>query len=143
MADQVALPSGHGGMVQVGYGSSLVGLGEGSTGYGSGQLALNGHTVAAPVSVKMLAGSLGSNRVPIELHFRYMDGTTQVAGEFATSLDGVTDLATVSRRVDASGYAVFACYDLWTQNGTIYMGCDVDPGADGFVDYFIVYGRKP
>lgn len=135
----MGMPANAKGNFATGYGSAQVGLGEATTAYSSGELALNGHVIASAVAVKFVEAALLG--VPLELHFRYMDGTTQVAGEFVTSLDGESDLSGGSRRVDASGYTIFHCYDLYRQGGTIYMGLDADPGSDGFLDYFIVYAK--
>lgn len=151
MAIDRNLPSGSSGPIQTGYGNALIGLALGATSTvltsaGSGVLTMNGKTIAGTVqSAKISNGAntlhTGALGVPLELHFRYMDGTTQVAGAYATSLDGVSDLATIKRRVDATGYTMIMCTDLFMQNGTIYFGCDADPGADGVLDYYIVYAR--
>ena len=145
------LPGTPYGPIQTGYGTALIGLALGATptvltSAGSGVLTLNAKTIAGTAqSAKISNGAntlhSGALGVPLELHFRFMDGTTQVAGAYATSLDGVSDLATIKHRVAATGYTVIMCTDLFVQNGTIYFGCDTDPGSDGVLDYFIVYGK--
>ena len=134
------VPASPKGNIPTGYGGLNKGLQEGTTAYGSMLVPLNGHTAASAVALTFQAAALDGVE-PLELHFRYMDATTQVAGLFATSLDGVANLSTIHRRVDASGYTILHCYDLYKQGGTLYVAPDADPGADGFMDYFIVYGN--
>lgn len=140
MADGIGLPGGANGQANVGYTDLHVGLGIGSTAYGSGVLSLDDAN-GTPVAIVFNATALGQH-VPLELRFRALDGTTQVAGYFATSLDGVANVSTVKRRVDASGYTVFDCYELYASGGTLYLLLDADPGADGFLDYLLRCARK-
>lgn len=135
-------PSSYHGNSGAAMGSLMVGLQEGSTAQGSGEVDFDGHTVAG-TAVALTFNSAALDGVePVELHFRIMDGTTQVAGAFTTSLDGETDLSGAQRRVDASGFTKLSCYDLFKQGGTIYIAPDADPGADGTLDYFIEYSKK-
>lgn len=120
----------------------MVGLKEGSTAAGSGEVDLNGHTVAGTAVALKFDSTTLDGRIPIELHFRFMDGATQVVGAFITSLDGETDLSGATRVVDASGYTRYDCYDLFKKDGTIYVAPTSDPGPDGVMDYFILYGDK-
>ena len=106
-------------------------------------LALNGHVAATAVAVKFVESVL-TGYVPLLLYFRYFDGTTQVAGIVATSEDGAADAdlsGETHRKVDATGYTQIHCYSLYKNGGTIYMACDADPGSDGFVDYYVVFGK--
>jgi len=137
-------PGGPNGQIQVGFGSLHIGLeiGGSATSCGSGVLTLNGKTKAGTNQEVQFNQTALGDRVPLEFHFRYMDGATQVVGAYATSLDGVANCATVNEVVNASGYTTLFCYDLYQADGTIYLGPTADGGADAVLDYFIVYGRK-
>lgn len=142
------LPASAAGPIQTGFGDLHIGLAiaGSATNCGSGVLTLNGKTRAGTNQiVKFLASALVAGGsvacIPLVLHFRFMDGATQLAGAFSTSLDGVSDCATVSRVVDASGYTRLNAYDVFINGATIYFGPTSDGGADCVLDYFITYGR--
>lgn len=142
MSDRDAnLPGGPGGALPVAWAQRLIGFGESDTPAGSGELALDGHTVAGTAITLDFSG-VPSDLVPLIAYLTLDDGGTQVAGEYALSTDGESDLSGATWRIPASGETEIYLYELWINDGNIYIAPDADPGADGFLNYRILYGRR-
>lgn len=144
MGFEADLPGGYNSIAQTGFATLVEGLKFGGTAKGSMEHTGLSTTDVA-VTFELTSGALSGNLagyMPLEVHCRLWDGTTQVAGRWNTNLTG--DSSTTSRWgvIASSGYTVIPCAALVINDKTMYLRLESAPGGTSYVEYKLVCGRN-
>jgi len=141
---ELALPGGTHGQIDVGYAALLEGLEQNGTAKGSMNFTAISDTNDDTLTFEIAsAGNANGNLAgyaPLEIHLRLWDGTTQVAGKWNTNLTGDSATSSTHGVIAASGFTVIECYDLFLQDGNLYVSFTSSP-TTGQIEYKLVVGR--
>jgi hypothetical protein len=139
-----ALPGGHHGQIDVGYAPLLEGLEQNGTAKGSMNLTAITDTNDDAFTFELASAGVGGGNlagyIPLELHVRLWDGTTQVAGRWNTNLTGDSNTTTTHGVITASEFAIIPCFDIFMNDKTVYIKFTATPTA-GQVEYRLVCAR--
>lgn len=138
-------PGGYGGRLQVGFAALLEGLKQNDTAKGSMNFTAitddNDDTLTFELDADGLPSGNLAGYLPVEIHIRLFDGTTQVAGRWNTNLTGGTNTTNTHGVIAASGVTVIPCYALVVNDSNIYVRFESAPSA-GQIEYMLVCGRN-
>lgn len=139
------LPGGSNGTAQVGFAALLEGLKQNGTAKGSMELEIadaNDDTITFELDSDGVPNGNLAGYVPVELHIRLWDDTTQVAGRWNSDLTGDSGTGTKWGVIAASGFTIIPCYALVANNSNIYVRFTAGASGTGRVEYVLVCARN-
>lgn len=144
MGFEADLPGGSHGAAPTGFASLLEGLKFAGTAKGS-MVHTGLSTTDVAITFEITSGALSGNLagyMPLELHVRLWDGTTQVAGRWNSNLTGDSDTTTRWGVVAASGITIINVAAMVINDKTIYLRLESAPSGTSYVEYMLVCGRN-
>ena len=139
-----ALPGGHNGQIDVGYAALLEGLEQNGTAKGSMNFTAIADANDDTLTFELSSAGVGNGNlagyIPLEIHMRLWDGTTQVAGRWNTNLTGDANTTTTHGVLKADEWTIIPCFAIFMNDKTVYAKFTAAPSA-GQIEYRLVVAR--